>query len=701
MQKILYFMLILCCCTATSFAQREVSPVEINGDHMEFDVKTHTVIATGNVVITRDDTVLRCDHVEFSKITEIARVFGPFVLEEKGRRTEGNDLVFNFKTKKGDFNQALFTMPPLYGAGERVEKINDEYYRIYNGYVTNCDFDQPQSRVTAKTIDVYPGDVAVARNMVFRIGKVPVFFWPKYTEDLKNRGALVRITPGYKSAWGGFVLSRWRFDTNEDFKTFFHLDYRERKDVAWGIDNEYNTHRFGEGSLRTYYMNERDIGDSHIFKPRLTPTIEKERYKVEWRHRWEIDDRTLLVSQYYKISDEEFLKDYFEREYEEDQQPNSYAVLTKGLKRGTLSARADFRVNRYESRVDRLPEVSYTLPSLELGESNFYWKNTTTFSSLWQKNASPTDSYAKTKRFHLDNEISYPEKVAFLEVRPFVGTRHTYYSRTNESAFQNAVRGVFRTGFDISTKFYRIYEVETNAWDLDINNLRHVVTPSIAYEYQHDPTVKYYELDQYDEIDALNRVHRATLSLENKLQTKRDGENVDLVRLILSTDYAFKDDAALKSSFNNVTLDLETEPYEWLGFYFDSTYDPQTHDFQEANFDLYVNDDSDRWFFRLGERYRYKVDNQFEVEVGWKLNPKWEVRYNEMFDVDTGKKERREIFVRRDLHSWLLDFIFTDHKGAGREILFAFTLKEFDDARLEFGRSYRRFKGGAARPGAN
>ncbi len=204
---------------AVSLAQQEVSPVEVNGDKVEFDIKERKVIASGNVVITKGDAVLTCDRVEFFRDTEIANAYGHVVLRRGLERVEGENLVFNFKTMKGDLEQALFTAPPVYGAGKRVEKISDNHFRIYDGYISTCDFDDPQSRVKADVIDVYPGDVAIARHMVLNIGKAPVFYWSKYTEDLKDRSSIVRITPGYSSEWGGFLLSRWRFDRNKNFKT--------------------------------------------------------------------------------------------------------------------------------------------------------------------------------------------------------------------------------------------------------------------------------------------------------------------------------------------------------------------------------------------------------------------------------------------------------------------------------------------------
>ena len=694
MKRLMIVLLLIFTIAAGVFSQEEVSPVEIDGDRVEFDVKERKVIATGNVVITRGDVRLTADKIEFYRDTEIAEAQGNVVLERGGERVEGDNLVYNFKTGTGDFENPFFTAPPFYGQGKSVEKIGENHFRIKDGFITTSDWDNPESRVDIRTIDVYPDDVAVGRNMVFRLGNVPVFFWPRYTEDLKDRSSVVRLTPGYKSEWGLFLLSRWRFDRrSEDFKTFVYVDYRERLGLGLGLDNEYNTRVVGEGLIRTYYTHERDIGDFHFWESH-GPVEERERYKAEWRHRWQIDERTMAISQYYKLSDSEFLKDYFEREYDREQNPNSYALITHAMPHGTLSGRADYRVNRFMSTVERLPEISYNLPNFEIFDSNIYWENKTTYSNLQRKNAGQADTAAQTTRVDFNNEFSYPMKIGFVEARPFVGGRHTYYSRTRDSQEQDVARGVFRTGADLSTKFYRIFDVHTDAWGLDINQLRHVITPSIAYLYQHEPTVTRDRLDQYDSVDALTRLHRATLSLQNNLQTKRGEVSVNLVRAIVSTDFAFTEDAVLPSSYNNVKFDLEITPYDWLGYYFDLRYNPQTKTLETLNFDLYINDTSDLWYVRLSDRYHFEVNQTFETEVGWKINPKWTAAVNLTYDLDAGEKREHGLVLRRDLHSWLMDMQFRDERYGGQEIMISFSLKGFDDVEIGVSQSFQR---GAAR----
>src|SRR6185503_9452626 len=132
----------------------------------------------------------------------------------------------------------------------------------------------------------------------------------------------------------------------------------------------------------------------------------------------------------------------------------------------------------------------------------------------------------------------------------------TYYSKTIDPARYNVVRGIFLTGADLSTKFYKVFDLDVHKWGLDISKLRHVITPSIGYLYSHDPTIAPTLLDQFDPVDALERSHSIALSLENKFQTKRSGVATDLARSLVSTDFRLKDHPS-KGGFDHVRSDIE------------------------------------------------------------------------------------------------------------------------------------------------
>ena len=82
--------------------------------------------------------------------------------------------------------------------------------------------------------------------------------------------------------------------------------------------------------MSAYYTDENQIASHHLWDlyrdgVKVGPTTHHERYRIIWRYRWQIDQNTDAVLQYYKIHDYDilnngFLKKYFPREYQQDAQ---------------------------------------------------------------------------------------------------------------------------------------------------------------------------------------------------------------------------------------------------------------------------------------------------------------------------------------------------------------------------------------------
>lgn len=680
------------------FCQEGASAVEINGDQMEYSITQSKVVALGNVVVKRADTTLMCDRIEFDRSQNIGVAEGHVVLLRGNSRLTGDKLIYNFSTMKGDFVEAKITSDPFYGAGKQISKEGEKHIVLKDGYITTCDLDHPHFKLKAKKVDIYQNEKAVARNMTLVFGKIPVFFFPKYVQDLRHKKPIFTITPGYEKDWGSFALSKWRHYWNDNVHTILHLDYRSRLGFGEGVDLDYNTSRFGTGFMKAYYTQQR-LSDRKFFVDfsdnNDVPVVEKERFKGEWRHKWDIAPGTRAVWQYYKLSDADFLKDYFEREYDKDSNPSTYFLLTKGFARaGTLSFRSDTRVNQFVSAVNRLPEINYLLPANKILGSGFYGKSNLTYSNLAKLEPKPSAHRYETMRFDADNEISYPFKVKFIELRPFVGGQGTYYSKTLEKSDNNTTRGIFKTGADLSTKFFRVYDVKTNWLGLDINRLRHVVTPSVAYFYTHDPSIESSKLVNFDAIDTLVRSHGMTFGYENKLQTKRLGKSADILRFLVSSNFYLKEDTR-KGGFNDVTTKADFKPNKWITLYSESEYDTIEEHLNFANYDVYINEPANKWSLSFGKRYDRQVDDQITSQLNYQVNRKWYLEVYQSWDIDKGRNKEQQYSFVRDLHEWQMKLAFNHKRNDGDAIWIIFTLKEFPDMAINFNTGFNRVKAGA------
>ena len=689
------------------FKPENVKSVQLEADQVQFSQDTNKATASGNVVVTAEKTILHSDQLELEKTVGEAVASGHVFMDSPQMQVDAETAKFNFNSQTGEFQNARIFNEPFQIKGKSLAKVSENHMVMHKGFMTTCDFDEPHFRMRTRQMDIYQGDKAIAQGVTMYLGKMPIMYYPKYVQDLKNR-PIFTITPGRSKDFGAFLLSELHLKFSDNLKILVHGDFRERTGWGEGFDMKYKTPRFGSGLLRTYYTHERQIASRHLWKmynsdgTKKGPTIRHERYRIEWRHQWQMDRDTNVLWQYYKIHDYDinnmgFIKRYFEREYRKGVDPSTFFLLTRNLPKGAVTFRiTNTRVNPALQGTDYLPEVKYDLSGQRLGNTNFYLKTADTFSNIQHIQSPHSDIHTKTMRIDTNNEISYPQKVAFIELRPWIGGQHTYYSRTNDLKERSVIRGQFKAGSDLTTHFYRVWDYHTKIWGVEINGLRHVITPSASYAYVHKPTISASHFNQFDSIDGLAQSHAVHLSLENKLQTKRNKQSVDLLRTIVEADYSLiQKQKGPGRSLGPVSSVIEFNPSSWLSIRADESYDHKAEHWIDSNFDAYING-GDKWTFGIGKRYARHVDDELTTEWKYTINPKWKFKLYDRFIVDKGTVQGEDYILTRDLHEWEMDLTYHQERGNGTGIFMTFRLKAFPNmVSAAFSDSFHQRKAGS------
>jgi lipopolysaccharide export system protein LptA len=713
--KLTASIFLICCfvaCTSCFVRAQEskqtsgTNPIVVNGDRVEYSADNKEVNIAGNVLITYKGSRLTADKVKINTLTKDAVAEGNVVLQDDKGTIEAESLLYNFENKKGTMLKAKVKSGNQYGKGEEIDRVSDNQFEVKRGYLTTCDYDEPHFRIFSKKIDITTGDKITSHNDLLYIGKTPIIYLPEYTHSLKKDPFThFQFRPGYSKDWGPYLLTSYRDDLNDYAKLRLFLDYRIKTGPAEGFGLNYDTLVAGKGDFKFYYTNENDKNDKNL--PAGSPT-DFERYLIRWRHAWNIDPKTTLTSEYYKISDEKrdidptvsFLKDYFKREYDQDVRPKSYVFVTHTFQEGVASVLLQPRINRWYTETEKLPELSYDLSTVRLGDSPFYFTDQSKISNLAYKTPVPSDRNHSVTRIDTLNQFSLPSKVSFLWVTPFVGSRETYYSKDRDD-HPLGVRTAFTTGTEVSTKFYRIFNVKSDLLGLDINGLRHVITPVIRYSYIHAPTIPSYKLhpafftadeenEFFDAIDNVQATDDFNIEVTNKLQTKRKNETVDLAMFRVLTDYRLHDDA-LGSRFSDIYLETVLTPYSWLRLDADGTYGYRQGYYKTANADIRFNFTKDR-YFGIGERYERKGPRDLVSSFVWRINPKWKLSVYERFQLYSGTTPKglaeQQYSISRDLHCWTMDFTYDYEKTHGHSFWMVFRLNAFPQIELGFDAHY-------------
>lgn len=708
-------------------AGSKLTPVVIDGDEVNFFRDEGKVTAKGNVKMKYQDILLSCDEVEYSTKSNLGYLRGNIKIIRDQITVYGKNAVYDFNAKTARIENIRMEDIPYYGAAKEGEKIGEEKYVFKRGYVTTCNLENPHYRLTAKSITIYPQDKVVAKNVILKVGNIPVFYMPYFSHSLKEQHFPAQITGGKSDEWGLFGLSRWRFhyrdkDTEREIHSgYLQWDWYENRDMAGGVTDRVNTDNWGRGLFKYYriddklYDRERRNSLYEFYPERngiSTKDLEDDRYKAQVSYQCDPIENLSVVSEFNKFSDPYFMKDYFYLEDEKEPHPYTYTLMDYSFSNSSLSLFTKKRVNRFSSEVEYLPQLEHNFYRQNIGDSKFYMTSISKLGNVESTNAH-SEVENDTFRMHAENILDYSDNIRWLRINPYVGGYESFYSR---GVYNDRLwRGDFKTGMDISTKLYKVFNTDFSIFKTKINAARHILTPKVTYGYQHSPTIPGSNLFQFDGVDSLSKSESAVFALDNKLQLKSKEKVWDIIYFSPSLNYLIHQEGK-GSYFTAVNTALEVYPTEWISLKAGKTYDIPLRRISSFNLDFVVednksadntevkadskeNEESDidrdwqqRYYFAVGHRYVRQSSSQGTVDLAYKILPKVKVRSYFCHEYNTNDFKEQEYSARIDLHCWWLDFgVNMKRKVSGISDVFVwamFRIKAFSDMEVGFDRSY-------------
>lgn len=699
---------LLCVYYSTGFCQEKMIPVTIDGDEINYLQEKGEVAVSGNVKMKQKDVELFCDEANYNANSHIAHLKGNVKIIREDATTYVGDVIYDFNTHNAQMTDVRIEFPPNYGEAEKVEIKGEEKYVLKKGYVTTCDLKDPHYRLTARRIIVYPKERVVAKNMVLKVGNTPIFYLPYVSYSLRDESFPFQLIPGKDKEWGYYSLISWRYNFDEKNRGKIHTDWYEKRGLGIGVTHHAESQNFGKALLNYYTISDKLLrleertSFFEMYPERIGISskylLEDDRYKTQFSYSWEPASNLSLKSEFHKFSDENFMKDFFYQEYEVDPSPLSYTLIDYSFPHSSLSLLAQKRANRFFTETEYLPQLEHNFYKQELEGSNFYLESKSTLSNLGYKTANSDIDY-DTLRIYSHNVLSYPKKIKWLQLNPYLGSYSSFYSK-NKFGDDGIFREAFEAGADLTTKLYKYFDSSFNLFGREIDEMRHVLTPTVSYGYIHEPTVSNSNIFKFDSLDSLTRAAAVTFKLENKLQVKSNEKAWDFIYFSPSAVYQI-DQEGKGSYFSTIGADLEVYPKEGISLTADTTYNVPTRRITAFNADLSIGDTSkeEKYSLSLGHRYSRQDSTQGTLDLTYKLTPKLQLKHYFRYEYNTGDLQKQQHSLRLDLHCWWMDFgVDVDKQREGfKDFAFwvMFRLKAFPGVQAGFDRSYhaRKSKG--------
>jgi len=642
--------------------KKEILPIKVEADKIEYFTEKNLINAIGNVVITYKDVRLTCQKAQVNTKTKDVLAEGKVLVKTtSGKILKCKKILYNLDKKTGKIFKSRWEAAPFYGFSEISEQISQKHLVAKKAWISTCDLEKPHWKLCAKRVDIYPQDKIIAKNVVMKILDIPVFYFPVYIQPLKDRVFRFGIIPGRDKEWGLYLLTYYRYYLTEALKGKLRLDWRENWGIAEGIDADLDLKEKGAVNLKLYCTDEEKKLNGFF------------RYRVDLSSKMNLFKGMYLVTEFHKFKDKEFLKDYFYPEYEKRPFPESYFYISKNFKSASVGLEVKKRANHFFTVTEFLPKVWFKIYNYNF--KNFYYDSELEFVNFNKKYAS-SDLDIDCLRAFFSQRISFPKQVKGFTFLLYTGSDIGFYSKTKDT--ENVTKSSFKSGVSLNTSLFKIYEFPKFF-------LRHIVEPKVSFDFINKPTFEKDRLFIFDSKDKIDYIKKFTFTLNNFVDMKRESLKKRLLKSEIEVDYFL--DSYQEKGFKDLKEKLEFFIFRKIRFKNDLTYSLKEHHLLNTSSD-FTFPLSQKIKLNVGHYFSRDISNSLTAQIDFSPNYKWQFRYYQRYDFKRGEFSYHQFKIRRDLHCWFCDVIITRDQNKNWGFYIAFRLKAFPNIGVDFETTY-------------
>jgi len=572
----------------------------------------------------------------------------------------------------------------LYIRAEEFVMLSKEESIAQRTSISGCGFGHPHYSFQTQELRLIKFSDKVylqARDNHLQAWGVPFFYIPYIAGENIENWPLKSFQYGHSSKWGHYVLTTWGGDlyTNKSSEVglskvqwLLDLDTRSERGLAGGPQILYKgtfpVESQFTGQWRAYYIHDQPLshlGESMDYVPDEDDDATWDRrYRLGGVHRHRFPHDWFLDIEFSRISDRNVLRDFFEKEFREEKEPETYIYARKYWDHSAATLLTRWRVNDFQSQIEYLPQGTYEVihqPLFSKTISRLYWTSRVEVSEVRRADDKDYQSlWDHTRLFRTDwhNTLSYSFSVGPLHILPFASGRLSYFEKDRDDEL-NVLRSTGEMGVEVATNFYRFFGWKSEF--LELNEVLHVITPRIRYHWIYANSQGSQDLIPIDSMENVDRMQSLDIVLTNRLRTMRKDQVVDFFWLDITLRYfpdlpvtAVKTKDSPWDNWDNVRVDLLWYVRSNLWLRTRAEWDWNVHDFEMVNATIGY-DATDSISCWLDHRYERHESSIATASLEYKYNEKWTFSISSQYDFH--KTELREVkfMVRRVLHCFALD----------------------------------------------
>lgn len=691
----------------------ELDGAQVQADHVEYDLDTGEVVLEGNVVITRETAELKADRLRFfrpqmpppgtpaplvpaSGAVELNHPLVPggyqgerdliptgtgvieatvIDLDEPGRVLTADDMRYSLWRQEGEILNAHGHTGPLYFGIEELRVLGPADGEGNEVWVTTCDLPNPHYRFKMKKTELRDGSVFIGTNARLQLGRVATpLFLPKITTSLAGgeRRLSTELDLGGRADLGFFIdVAQW-FRVTDNINLAPRIYATTREGIGYGLDGEYN------------YM---DNPTSPLFRGHgsfHTLVTTKGRGYTEIYHRRQVSENIEILGQWEDWSDADFVKDFYNSEFENRTGPRSFFNATRTRPTSITAVTVAGSTNSFTTETEKLPELTLNMLERPLGAG--FYGTLDSGVGLYRTEPGELESFRGITVARLSYDWNIKRG---LNVVPFIEADGTWYSSSLPYR-ESDVRGTATAGATAQARYQRAYRGR-----FGFTGFKHIVVPSVTFSYRPDATLDPTDTPRFDDLDDRPGRMRVESTVDHVL-LGRNAASGKTWRVARATVYQGTDLSNENAESRDYEVEFEVRPRPWWGlqtvgevYAIDSAPIDGTDDFNRAMaFVFYDNKFSKNTFnTRVGFARTDSGSTINKEEViygfGYKLTNKLSFGMQQRYDLNRNELSRQTYEIRRKMHKWEFKLAIRDRES-GVDFGFQINLTDFPGTKFGF-----------------
>jgi LPS-assembly protein len=619
----------------------EQTTVDVKADDAQLTEGGISVF-TGNVIVNRAGQELTASRATYDQNTGDVTAQGDVNLRDSGMIVRSQQAEWSMSKDEGSIDNAQYRIREMHARGEasHVHRQGKIKTTLKDATYTTCAPGDDAWLLQASKVNLdHEEAVGSARNVVVRLGGIPIFYTPYISFPLNDERKSGFLIPAFGSSdKTGFDVSTpyyWNISPNTDAT----LTPRYMADRGLMLNGEFRyLDELGQGVIEAGFLASDDLETEGS---NINPNYQQDRKHFSWQNTSQLSSRWNSTLDYNYVSDSSYLQDFGT-----SLSLASTTHLNRELKVGYNANNWNFtgRLKGYQTLTDavtpykQLPQLRFSgvLPEQTMGLSYGMAAEYVDFEH---------DDLTAGQRFDIEPSVSLPWRNAAGFITPRLALRHTQYNLT-ENGTTVADKTPSRTLPVASLDTGLFFDRDTTFAG---NSYTHTLEPRVFYLYiperdqadipVFDSGLRTFNMGQlfaYDRFSGADRVgdaNQVTTGVTSRIIEQQSGR--EILRLSLGQIHYFQDRkvsitnniVATRSNSDMVAEIAASIAKQWTARG-EIQWDPRDNTSNMSALSLRYRGDNGQ-LFNVSHRYRRDVINttdgleQLDISARIPFNQQW------------------------------------------------------------------------------